>query len=395
MNNFFIKLIGILLSLYIVAIIIFKHNYNTITYYIDGLFLLVVLIYFFSKKVSFFSSNGLIYSYALFIVIAFFSSLYGRDFEVSSFKSLQLVLLFINMFVIYNLLKKLNLYNYFMNGILIASFINYVLLLGIIDAPFDIMGPYGHRAMGTTGNANVLAIVMIFSIFVSILYLQRRKYIYYQYINIFLALYTIIATVSKKGIIFGFSLVVLYLIILLISDKKSLIKLLFITIVLMLTIINYIDVNSLYSMIDNVVYRFSAFEQQLGGHSYGGSTYERKYLIQQAWLVFQDSPLLGHGLGTFYQLNKLGLYAHNNYMELLANVGLIGTITYYSMYYFIFKSILIMKDIQLKAVFLFFTLILLLMDVALVSYGSKYFIYGLMFLIAYAEYNNEKIIYNQ
>jgi len=391
MKNILRNVVGITLSVYIIAIIIFKQNYNTITYYIDALFLLSVLIFFFIKKDYSFTMNGLLYLYGSFFIVGLLSSLIGVDFSVSSFKALQLFLFFLNMIIIYNVLKKLNLYYYFMNGILIASFINYVLLFGIVSAPFAITS--GYRTMGTMGNANGLASIMLFSIFISIIYtfiLNKKYLIYFHFINILLAYYTVITTVSKKGIIFATILLLSYFIILLLKDKKKLIQLLVLLIVAYFILINYIDISELNIMFDHVIYRFSAFQTQISGHAYRGSTYEREYLIKQAWSVFQDGPIFGHGLATFYQLNTLHLYAHNNYMELLANVGLVGFTFYYLMYYFLIKNALKIKSNTIKIIFLIFIIILLFMDLALVSYSSKYLLYGLVFLIAYIENSQQK-----
>ena len=57
----------------------------------------------------------------------------------------------------------------------------------------------------------------------------------------------------------------------------------------------------------------------------------RLWLVQAAWSMFQDSPLLGNGYGSFYVLYPghrnpaeyytEGMYAHNDYMQVLAEGG--------------------------------------------------------------------------
>lgn len=59
------------------------------------------------------------------------------------------------------------------------------------------------------------------------------------------------------------------------------------------------------------------------------STWGRGYLIQWAKEIFLQHPILGVGIGNFQYMNPLQKYAHNNYWELLANLGFIGFILYY------------------------------------------------------------------
>ena len=63
----------------------------------------------------------------------------------------------------------------------------------------------------------------------------------------------------------------------------------------------------------------------------------RLALQQRAIEVFLEHPLFGVGIGDFrsYTVNLGGVsgyYAHNNFLELLADVGIIGTILYYTPY---------------------------------------------------------------
>ena len=65
----------------------------------------------------------------------------------------------------------------------------------------------------------------------------------------------------------------------------------------------------------------------------GSSTEERKWLRQTAWRAFLENPALGLGVGQFrlYSAAHGGpeLYAHNNFLEILANSGVVGFALYY------------------------------------------------------------------
>ena len=69
----------------------------------------------------------------------------------------------------------------------------------------------------------------------------------------------------------------------------------------------------------------------LKGEGVGGSTSERLSLIQAAWSWFAQRPLTGWGLGCFRFLEgSLGMYSHNNYMELLVSGGIPMALIYYA-----------------------------------------------------------------
>lgn len=58
----------------------------------------------------------------------------------------------------------------------------------------------------------------------------------------------------------------------------------------------------------------------------------RETLYREAFAVWKDHPFLGVGLDNFRLYSSSGLYAHSNYMELLADNGLLG----FSIFYFIY-----------------------------------------------------------
>lgn len=66
------------------------------------------------------------------------------------------------------------------------------------------------------------------------------------------------------------------------------------------------------------------------------STRIRSDMINQGITLFLDKPLAGYGLRAYEVLSVYGTYAHNNFIELLVGVGLIGTLHYYFMYMYLF-----------------------------------------------------------
>lgn len=71
--------------------------------------------------------------------------------------------------------------------------------------------------------------------------------------------------------------------------------------------------------------------EQLNGTGVDKSTRDRMMLGQYGIKVFLDNPLLGVGINGFKNApgNLIHYYAHNNYIELLADCGIAGCISYY------------------------------------------------------------------
>ena len=74
------------------------------------------------------------------------------------------------------------------------------------------------------------------------------------------------------------------------------------------------------------------FSSISGNNIVDTSTMQRTYLIQTAVSVWIENPIIGVGWENFALYNDLNLLAHNNYLELLASLGLIGFAVYYSNY---------------------------------------------------------------
>ena len=99
------------------------------------------------------------------------------------------------------------------------------------------------------------------------------------------------------------------------------------------------------------------------------STAERMALIDTGLKLWEQSPVLGHGINTFTPIAGFGMYAHNNYIEEGVGLGIVGVFLWYSIYPFLFYR-------SFKSVIkpMAFSIILLMpwLDVGLVSYMEDY-----------------------
>ncbi len=202
----------------------------------------------------------------------------------------------------------------------------------------------------------------------------KKSYI----ILVVLFLFFIILSSSRKAMFAGIAGPMLF--VLLSTYKKNY----FFNVV---TIVGLAAIVILYIMIDDNAYnaigkRFDSmfffwFEDR--DHKVDNSLYMRSYYIDLAQRMFSESPLFGKGMGNFakiidnvYMLD--GVYSHNNFWQILSELGLVGFILYYSMYFFVIvrlaKGTFINKS-RINMLFLTFMVLLLILETGLVTYNSK------------------------
>lgn len=119
------------------------------------------------------------------------------------------------------------------------------------------------------------------------------------------------------------------------------------------------------------------FENQT--HRIDNSLYMRSYYIELAKEMFAESPILGKGMGNFVKIidndyTLTGAYSHNNFWQILSELGIIGFGIYYSMYFYIIiklaKGAFIDKS-RINLLFFVFMVLLMVLETGLVNYNSK------------------------
>jgi len=361
-----------LLMFYIASLIVFALPSNVIYSNIIGVLLIgYFIIYKLYKQEFNLAINEMLIFYAIFIFFAWASFFWSAASELTVKNGQILINVLIILVVTFNIIKNFDIMNAVLYGVMIGMAFNYLLYFNIIHVNYNTW--LWARYQGSTGNPNNLAITAIFSIFSTILLIYKEKIknnivLLLFYINILLSIYMIILSSSKKGLIFG-SLLILGYFASLIREKKQLFKLLLFLLFATLILKFYLDANHIVLNFDNVIKRFEEFILTLEGKAYDKSAVERLTFIHEGFLLASHSPFIGHGLNTFRKF--FGLYAHNNYIELFFDVGFIGLSLYYYIYFKLIKNSLTIKSILIKRFVLFFLFILLLMDIAFVSYYNK------------------------
>lgn len=223
-------------------------------------------------------------------------------------------------------------------------------------------------------NSNETAMMACICLLILIYWSQKYKFKKWYIFVVFFFMATIVITQSKKGMI-GIVLGVIIFTILKENGAKGKLKKILLAIIAIITIIEMLtNVPELYDLIG---YRFDQFNDAIFGTlTIGTSTGNRIMLIKQALDIWMNHIFIGVGLNNFssYQsIGDIGYYAHNNYAELLADVGLIG----FCIYYYLPVKLCFAKVQSKDTMGVFFKtlmFVLLVFDIGAVSYNAVAFI---------------------
>ena len=145
------------------------------------------------------------------------------------------------------------------------------------------------------------------------------------------------------------------------------------TAVLMLVMEN----DTLYTVIGR---RFEAMFDYFTGEGSDGSILLRQRYIAAAKSMFSESPIIGKGMGNYSRILEseyyLGnFYSHNNYWQILSELGLIGFVIYFSMYAYcsvIFLRAYFVEKRKISVLFITVMAMMMVLDSGIISYSSKY-----------------------
>lgn len=238
-------------------------------------------------------------------------------------------------------------------------------------------GRLGDNTLGLNPNklGLYLAISAVCSIFLKI-YRGKKSY----YINFILFSIIIMLTGSRKALMMlGICTIgLLYL-----NSHKFIKKLKAIVLIGVVLFIGYyivMDIPVFYDIIGNRVE--SMMNKFDGNGDVDGSTELRLQMIESGKYYFVRKPIIGYGIGAYGVVSGYGMYSHNNYIELLVGLGLIGTTIYYSIYIYVLFMLYRAKKRKLGNCFLVIMLSLVVVEYGLVSYNEV--VYQMIIALSFA-----------
>ncbi|MBN8449610.1 MAG: O-antigen ligase family protein [Candidatus Accumulibacter sp.] len=267
----------------------------------------------------------------------------------------------------------------------IANLFAYLLDINLTETVYQIDSEQASsRFSGFLGNSNLLATALALPPFIHVLFTSSRALpVSASHIvtNIAILAFGVAVTGSRKSLLFFavyFITITLIYIYSRIASNRSLVTLLLSTIgilILYSQIGEIVDFDEIHS-INRLVLAFDR-----GGEE---SLNERRLLIEKGPDLFLDAPIFGHGMGQFRELSGMGVYSHNNFIEVLVNQGLIGICLYYGLLahaiYIIFRRSRTLLPVFCLPIIIFST------DMTGVSYldRNSQIVYLLVLCVAYA-----------
>ncbi len=221
------------------------------------------------------------------------------------------------------------------------------------------------------GNQNNTAVRCAFAIIFSVYKITTQKGIrrFLWLIPAAICLPAVMFLASRKSILMiGVGLFTLFFAY---SKNKNIAKKALL-IVLVLAVLWYLINNvPAFSVIkDRFDEMFAFFEGNKGDANEGDLN--RQAYIQKSIAAFLESPIIGKGF--YYSQYLLGVYSHNNFIELLMNNGVIGFATYYFCYGKLFFDMRRLKSLapDAHAFILTTVMTLIALDIGVVSYFNRY-----------------------
>ena len=224
-----------------------------------------------------------------------------------------------------------------------------------------------------TWNSNDIGIMCSFAAVMS-LYLKKtfKKNIYLA--NLLFLIPIAFMTGSRKTFIILILSVALFYVF---SAKRG--KLLNTMLAIITIVFSYYLVMSVPSLYDSVGIRIESMLNVFTGVStIDSSTRLRMNMIEYGLIWFKEKPLLGVGIDNYrylwHSVSGVAMYAHNNYIEILVDLGIVGFIVYYSIYISAIRKLTksLKYDRYFFAVALSILLTLATVEMSLVSYNYRF-----------------------
>lgn len=233
-------------------------------------------------------------------------------------------------------------------------------------------GFFGSSA--THQNTNTLGMLFTLCVIVSFyfaFYCKEKRY----YAITMLQLFVIILTSSRKSLLA--SVVGLAMMAMLKVQRRNVVFRVFTIFGFVLAVYYLImSVPELYSAIG---VRMESMTEHLMGDGGDFSISLRRLFIDNAKDMFYEKPLLGYGINNFVALiyRRIGIssYAHNNYYEILADLGIVGFIVFYGYYIFLLLTLLKIwrnRNGSLVKMMLVWLTVIMICEYGMISYYSIY-----------------------
>ncbi len=278
--------------------------------------------------------------------------------------------LFIQFFLVYNLFVKQPdahehlLRSLYISGLVLIGYSIYV--YGFMDVINTMSGENFVRLGREINQANTFGMMHATTVMVAFYYfLYKRKFKMLHAATVIVSFLFAMSSGSRKAL-----LMIVAGVLLMVYKKYGWRKLYKIVAVVAILIVTFSMAMKL-PMFDTITTRMENATEIVTGEGMGDSSARtRKNMIITGWEVFKDRIVVGYGANNYRNVTRFRTYAHNNFIEILVDFGLIGFILYYLTYFFAFKNLWSAKEDAGKALCCIF-LVRFMMEIAMVTYYGK------------------------
>lgn len=382
------------LCIYIMSLFIFVHDARLVR-----VSEVIFLIFSALTVMSILLKKSLKYSHFYIVVSSLFflalsSTLWAIDSSIALTRNYTLFQTLLLTVLVYNSINNIDDAELCIKSICIGGFIMGIYSLqfyGISSVIFSLR--HGYRLGAEINQSNIFGYYSTLTFIILFYYANvHKKYIYY-FMSI-LPLILAIASGSRRSILLIATGVFFILNLRTMIGKKK------INTVVSFFVVIFLMPHLLKLMQNNEIFvRFSyLINYSLGAGDVDSSILTRQQMIVFGWESFKENPLIGFGIEQYRALYNTyyGAYrpAHNQYIQMLVEFGIIGFSLYYGMYVYIIKNLWgTIKQRQLSISVIFMTIIILhlISDFTVSSLYDKFsYIYlGVSFAFLKAVRNQE------
>ncbi len=323
-----------------------------------------------------------------FTLFCFLSSIWAIDSSAAISKGITMVQLFALVFLLYNYLIRENKLNFLISVMCIAGTVYaiYTILYFGVDTYFAGLEE-GERMGSEITNVNTIGMATASAALISLWNVFYNKKYWYLVSTVICGIVAL-GSGSRKVLIM-LVLGIFLLFVLKGNSKKKIISV-FQGVLLLAALYLILQL----PIFDTINERMEGLLNMFTGKgAVDSSSNARMKMILAGWEQFLETPFTGVGIGNSHYVTAAAVgksvYLHNNYVELLASVGIFGTLLYYGMYLAPMPQIIksAVKQNKYAILGLVMLLIQLVLQYAAVQYYSKtaYLYVILFFLIADSE----------
>lgn len=312
--------------------------------------------------------------YTLLMVIALTSCLYAIDSEQAFSSLYSLLVVFGLTMAITALISKKEDINKVFVCFSVSSFILFIALLLTNNLIVD-----ERLGQSLFGNANTFAVYIMLALICSIwLVLNNRTYLRILFLIIASSqFYMLLLSGGRKYVLI--SLAFIYVLLIYKAGKEQKIKMVQYTVIFLgILALGYWAVFNIPQLYNSIGWRMESFFALFGGQTDVLYTdMKREVMIAYGLDFWVQRPLLGYGLNNykilFAQVYGETAYSHNNFIEMLVNLGLLGFVAYYSFYLYLIYHLWRKKDYVTNpgSFFLVFMICLFPLELGVVSYNMN------------------------